>query len=67
MLTAALRDLHRAHPGEPLIDVRTSCPDLWLNNPWNTPMAQEEDDGVEIIDCHYPLIHQSNQRRTDWV
>ena len=33
MLTAAVRDLHRAHPGEFLTDVRTSCPDLWLNNP----------------------------------
>jgi hypothetical protein len=28
MLTAAVRDLHRAHPGELLADVRTSCPDL---------------------------------------
>jgi hypothetical protein len=28
MLTAAVRDLHRAHPGEFLTDVRTSCPGL---------------------------------------
>jgi ADP-heptose:LPS heptosyltransferase len=59
MLTAAVRDLHRAHPGEFLIDVRTSCPDLWLNNPYLTPL-NEEDADVEAIDCHYPLIHQSN-------
>ena len=26
MLTAAVRDLHRAHPGEFLTDVRTSFP-----------------------------------------
>ena len=26
MLTAAVRDIHRAHPGEFLTDVRTSCP-----------------------------------------
>ena len=26
MLTGAVRDLHRAHPGEFQIDVRTSCP-----------------------------------------
>jgi ADP-heptose:LPS heptosyltransferase len=59
MLTAAVRDLHRAHPGEFLIDVRTSCPDLWLNNPYLTPLAEEDAD-VEVIDCHYPLIHLSN-------
>jgi ADP-heptose:LPS heptosyltransferase len=61
MLTAAVRDLHRAHPGEFLVDVRTSCPDLWLNNPYLTPLA-EDDPEVRIVDCHYPLIHQSNHR-----
>ena len=59
MLTAAVRDLHRAHPGEFLTDVRTSCPDLWLHNPHLTPLHEDEE-GVEIVDCHYPLIHQSN-------
>lgn len=59
MLTAAVRDLHRCHPGEFLTDVRTSCPALWEHNPWLTPLS-EDDPGVETIDCHYPLIHQSN-------
>jgi ADP-heptose:LPS heptosyltransferase len=59
MLTAAVRDLHRAHPGEFLIDVRSPCPDLWLNNPYLTRL-NDRDPGVETIDCHYPLIHQSN-------
>ena len=59
MLTAAVRDLHRAHPGEFLTDVRTPCPDVWLNNPHLTPL-NEDDPDVECIDCHYPLIHQSN-------
>ena len=59
MLTAAVRDLHLCHPGEFITDVRTSCPDLWLHNPYLQPL-DEGDPTVEVIDCHYPLIHQSN-------
>jgi len=59
MLTAAVRDLHRAHAGEFETDVRTSCPALWLHNPYLTPL-DGADPHVEAIDCHYPLIHQSN-------
>jgi ADP-heptose:LPS heptosyltransferase len=60
MLTAAVRDLHAAHPGEFLTDVRTSCPDLWRHNPHLTPVADDDPEAV-AIDCHYPLIHRSNQ------
>lgn len=60
MLTAAVRDLHRCHPGEFLTDARTSCPELWHHNPHLTPLS-EDDLGVEVVDCHYPLIHRSNQ------
>ena len=60
MLTAAVRDLHRCYPGEFLTDVRTPCPALWENNPHLTPL-DERDPEVETIDCHYPLIHRSNQ------
>jgi ADP-heptose:LPS heptosyltransferase len=60
MLTAAVRDLHRAHPGEFQTDVRTSCPALWLHNPYLTAL-DESDPDVEIIECHYPLIHQINR------
>lgn len=60
MLTAAVRDLHRCHPGEFLTDVRTSCPDLWQHNPYITPL-DETDPDVTAVDCHYPLIHRSNQ------
>ena len=61
MLTAAVRDLCGAHPGKFAIDVRTSCPALWENNPNLTPLG-EADAGVESLDMHYPLIHESNQR-----
>ena len=60
MLTAAVRDLHRCHPGEFATDVRTSCPELWAHNPNLTPLS-EDDPEVRIVDCHYPLIHRSNQ------
>jgi FkbM family methyltransferase len=61
MLTAAVRDLHAACPAQFQTDVRTSAPALWENNPYLTPL-REGDPGVEILDMHYPLIHQSNQR-----
>lgn len=60
MLTAAVRDLHRCHPDEFVTDVRTSCPDLWHHNPHIAPL-DEHDPDVTVVDCHYPLIHRSNQ------
>src|SRR5262249_38248535 len=60
MLTAAVRDLHAAAPGQFQTDVRTSCAALWENNPHLTPLREGEP-GVEVIDMHYPLVHQSNQ------
>jgi ADP-heptose:LPS heptosyltransferase len=59
MLTAAVRDLHRAHPQKFLTDVRTPCPQLWENNPYITPL-DENDRRVSVIEMHYPLIHHSN-------
>jgi ADP-heptose:LPS heptosyltransferase len=59
MLTAAVRDLHRSYPGEFLTDVRTPFADLWAHNPYLTRL-DESDVGVDVIDCHYPLINQSN-------
>jgi ADP-heptose:LPS heptosyltransferase len=60
MLTAAVRDLHKCYPREFVTDVRTSCPELWDHNPYLTPL-DEADPAVEVIDCDYPLIGQSNQ------
>ncbi|MBL9154306.1 MAG: hypothetical protein JNK37_17585 [Verrucomicrobiales bacterium] len=60
MLTAAVRDLHLCHPGRFVTDVRTSCPALWENNPWIVRL-DENDPEVEVIDCHYPLIHHCNR------
>ena len=61
MLTAAVRDLHACYPNRFLTDVRTPCPALWENNPYLTPLKKKHRN-VRLIECHYPLIHQSNQR-----
>lgn len=60
MLTATVRDLHRCYPGRFVTDVRTSCSDLWIGNPWLTPLRDDEP-GVRVIECGYPIIHKSNQ------
>jgi ADP-heptose:LPS heptosyltransferase len=59
MLTAAVRDLHRLYPGRFVTDVRSPFPALWVNNPFVSTL-DEDAPGVEVIDCHYPLIHRSN-------
>jgi ADP-heptose:LPS heptosyltransferase len=61
MLTAAVRDLHRAYPGRFLTDVRTSAAHLWENNPYITSL-DESDNEVRVLKMEYPLIHQSNTR-----
>jgi FkbM family methyltransferase len=61
VLTAAVRDLHAAHPGRFLTDVRTTAAELWEHNPHITRIGDGEP-GVTELDMQYPLIHQSNQR-----
>jgi ADP-heptose:LPS heptosyltransferase len=60
MQTAAIRDLHLSYPGKFLTDVRTSCPALWENNPYITPIPDNQA-GTRVIRCEYPLIHRSNK------
>lgn len=61
MLTAAVRELHRAYPGQYQSDVRTSAPALWDHNPHLTPLSESDGD-VTQLEMHYPLIHHSNER-----
>ena len=60
MLTATIRDLHKNYPNQFITDVRSSCPALWENNPWLTPL-DEDDPTVTVLPMSYPLINQSNQ------
>jgi ADP-heptose:LPS heptosyltransferase len=66
MLTAAVRDLHRAHPRRFQTDVRTSCPALWENNPWLTSL-DEKDPEVRVLRADYPLVHQSNETPVHFI
>lgn len=59
MLTAAIRDLHLSHPKKFLTDVDTLFPDIWEHNPFITKLTKA--DQGEVIQMHYPLIHQSNE------
>jgi ADP-heptose:LPS heptosyltransferase len=62
MLTAAVRDLHRAHPGAFETSVQTSAMPLWENNPHvrlGEPVVGQAGE-LKTIECAYPLVHQSN-------
>lgn len=58
LLTAAVRDLHRAYPRQFRVDVRTPFNDVWLHNPWLSPMR---DDEGEVVECEYALMDESNR------
>jgi hypothetical protein len=60
MMTAAVRDLHLAHPGQFVTDVRTPARQLWENNPYLTPLSEDDPD-VQVVPMHYDLIHDSNE------
>jgi len=66
MLTAATRDLHRCHPNHFITDVRTTCPQLWENNPYLRPLDMADPE-VQVLECHYPLIQSSNQRPVHFI
>jgi hypothetical protein len=57
VLTAAVRDLHRLHPGAFRTAVDTSAGAMWEHNPHIVPKT---DAPAETIECRYPLIHKSN-------
>ena len=59
MMTAAVRDLHQAHPGKYVTDVRTTADQIWENNPYITKIS-DDDPEAATIDMHYPLVNRSN-------
>jgi len=59
MMTAAVRDLHTAYPGKFETDVRTSCQEIWDNNPYITQL-DEADPSVDQVNMDYDLVHESN-------
>lgn len=59
MLSACVRDIKLWYPHIEL-DVRSSCDDIWYNNPYLTKLGTEEPDVFEI-DMQYEVIHKSNE------
>lgn len=58
--TCAIRDLHLAHPGKFLTDVRvpTGCEQIFENSPYITKIADDDEAAVKIK-MEYPDIHNS--------
>lgn len=59
MLTAAIRDLKRQHPYLK-VNIRTSCMELWQNNPYLSRDITE-DKADRVIELQYPLVHSSDR------
>lgn len=48
VMTNAIRDLHKAHPGKYLTEVRTPCNDIFENNPYVQPFLYSEDEYQKV-------------------
>jgi hypothetical protein len=59
LLTAAVRDLHRAYPNQLETDVRTGFPELWRHNP-HLSRLDAYDSEVAVVSCDMPLVYRSN-------
>lgn len=60
VMSAAIRALHVAYPGQYLTDVRSPCSTIYANSPYITPL-DENDPEVTVIDMQYPEIHKSGR------
>ena len=60
MMAVAIRDLMMVHSDKFEIDVRTPCSEIFMNNPFITPL-KETDPDVKVINAQYEIIHKSNQ------
>ena len=65
MATVALRDLHQTYPGEYITDMRSPCNEIFLNNPYVTPIdikdKNREHQVIEELkgdDKHPPITHE---------
>ncbi len=63
VLTAALRDLHRAHPGRFRFGVDVSQPAVFTNSPYVVAGMTQ---GKQIV-AEYPAVHKSNQRQLHFL
>lgn len=66
MLLHTVTSLHKTYPGQYITDVRSSAPDIFKYNPLITKIALDDAD-AQIIEMHYPQIHQSNVKPLRFV
>lgn len=67
MLTAAIRDLHHACPGQYLTGVETCFPDIWRNNPYIAALSPDDAE-VTRVECHHPpLLDHCSDRPGHYV
>lgn len=70
VLSAAIRDLHIAHPGlyETDICVSKGAEHIYWNNPDITTIhGPRPPSGIKTFVAHYPLIRHSNQQRKHFI
>ena len=60
-MTAAVRDLHLAYPGEYLTDIQGTADWLWRGNRYITSLDEKAPDVALLELDNHPLIDQSNQ------
>lgn len=58
VMSAALRALHKAYPGEYVTGVESPCPEIFANSPYVAPVTPDE---AEVIHMHYPEIDFSGE------
>ncbi len=61
-MSASIRSLHLAHPQQFQIAVDTLAQPLYEHNPDVLPLDQAREQGFELLQMHYPLINECNQR-----
>lgn len=49
VMTNAIRDLHKAHPGKYITDVRTTCQEIFQNNPYITKLNYDDGKAQDIV------------------
>lgn len=62
VMTAAVYSLHRQHPGRFLTAVETTADALFEGNPDIVSKERAYEEGGQLLEMHYPAVHQSNQR-----
>lgn len=65
-MSAAIYSLHESYPDRYTTNIRTSCDEIFNNNP-NIGNVQFHDTDATIVEMHYPSIDRSNQHSTQFI